>query len=365
MRHPRGFTIVELLLVLFILSTISLMAIEFVDNEEDQVRYDQTRDQLAVIERAVLVTSPGTAGRAALPAGFVVDNGLLPNSIQALITAPNDFDAFANQSPIFDSSPDATTGINDDAGVAMSDPEERILKGYRAAGYLTAPPGTTQAYYDGWGNVDSAPNYGWLISGPPSSFTATSLGRDNVDNSPESTDYDADLSVTVANDAWQSDVAGWQVDVTNRSGVDLAIDESGTGACARVTLLVYINDTDAVNPFNWKRLTSGCVPGNLATASDGSCLDGDGDGQVGGVVCDQTATVTFPAAGSFQPSTLIPTGEHLIVLIVDDDNVPHNGSAGEQPCEGSASCTSGSRTTGRVRFLPTGLRPAPALELRS
>lgn len=365
MRPPRGFTIVELLLVLFILSTISLMAIEFVDNEEDQVRYDQTREKLAVIARAVLATSPGSPARAALPSGFVVDNGLLPTTLQALITAPTDFDSFANQSPIFDSSPDAITGINDDAGVAMSDPEERLLKGYRTAGYLAAPPGTTQAYYDGWGNVDSAPNYGWLISGPPSSFTATSLGRDYVDNSPESTDYDADLSVTVAIDAWQSDVAGWQVDVTNRSGVDLAIDEGGAGSCARVSLLVYVNDADAVNAFNWKRLTSGCLPGNFATASDGSCLDGDGDGQVGGDVCDQTATVTFPAAGSFQPSTLIPTGEHLLVFIIDDDNLPHNGSAGEQPCQGSASCTSGSRTTSRVRFLPRGLRPAAALELRS
>jgi prepilin-type N-terminal cleavage/methylation domain-containing protein len=364
MARRHGFTLIELLLVLFILSTLSFMAIEFVGNEDDQARYEGTRDRLGLIRESILFQADRLGARASELSGFVVDNGQLPNSIQDLLVAPTGFDSFGVKFPVFDSSPNTATGINDDAGVLLNATGETVLKGFRTGAYLPVLPGATVAFYDGWGNTAPPANYGWSVTGPPVSFTVSSLGRDNVDNAPEAAGYDADLQMELDATSWQVDAAGWQLEVVNRAGVDLAVDAGVAGACVRASLLVYVNDTDPANDFNWKRLTSECVPGNLTTLADGSCLDGDGDGLVEGIACPATATITFQATGSFQPATTVPFGEHLVVLVFDDDNVPHNGSAGESVCLGATDCLSGSRTTSRFRFIPRSLRPLVQLEIQ-
>ncbi|MCH2172870.1 hypothetical protein MK489_19005 [Myxococcota bacterium] len=347
------------------MSTMALMAVDFVENEDDQFRFELTREKLESLEKSIVFYERSPLPGHSLLSGFVIDNGKLPSSIQDLLIQPTAYDPYALRTPLFDSSPVLATGINNDAGVPLSEAAEGLYKGYRSSGYLSTPPGSSTAYYDGWANLGSPPNYGWSVSGIPLEFTVTSLGKDNLDNNPDITGYNGDLGLTVKASDWQADIAGWQVAITNYSGVDLAIDDTGSGACLRISILVYVNDSDLANNFNWKRLTSECVPGNLSTLADGSCIDGDGDGEVDGVSCSDVQVVTFPPTGGFQPTTDIPVGEHLLVLVVDDNSSPHDGSAGETPCLGSGDCSSGNRTTSRVRFFPHVLLPNLTMEIRA
>lgn len=340
MCSQTGFSLLEMMLVVLILSTLAFSAIDIVDNKDNQVRFEDTRRRLELIRRAVIGEQGAVYNGQRLLSGYVADNGLLPLNIQGLIRIPTDYDAFALKSPIFDADPDAS-GINDDPAplppaLVLSGPGEQLFKGYRSGSYLTPPPSGTPPlpFYDGWG--DGAPSdFGWTVTGGPTAFITTSPGANRVINAADS-DYDTDIGITVTAEDWQVDANGWAVTVSNQSATDLAVALPG---CVRASLIAYVNDADQVNPFNWKRLTSACIVGNgVLGVSDGSCLDGtDVDTDVAGSPCATSAQVIF-SAGGFQPPTLTPGGEHLLVLVVDDDATPHNGSAGELPCTGSGNC---------------------------
>ncbi len=334
-KNQFGFTLLEMVLVVFIMSGLSLMAVSFIDNEDSQYRYEETRDKLLQIRKAVLGNDQLLNNGQFLQSGYVVDNGLLPASVQDLIALPTDYDVFTLHAPIFDAEPDSGTGINDDAGVVLNN---------------SADPGSTE-FYDGWGN-------GFLATPATNTIKFESRG---LSNAIGGIDYKEDVSVTIEEN-WLVNIEGWPLSVVNKSGADLTI-AAGTGEqCARVSLLVFINDADQVNAYNWKRLTSNCIAGNASLTADGSCLDGDGDGLVATVACAQSATVTF-AADTFQPPMLIPNGEHIAVLVIDDDT-PHNGSTAEAMCLGSADCSTGERTSQRIRFVPNTLRPVAELVIR-
>lgn len=362
-RRDRAFTLVELLLVVFIMSSVALMAVTVVENSNDQERFELTRSQLQMLGESVVYRAPSSSGIDRV-GGFSVDNGKIPDSIEELLTKPSGYDDYGATSPVFDPSPDPSSGMNNEASYLLDSVGEKLMKGYRAGGYLPAPPSSNVGYYDGWGNVDDPPNFGWIFSNSSNVMTVSSLGRDGVDNNPEEDGYDGDLSLELQPDEWMIDIQSWSIVARNVSGNDLAVAAGGGSGCVRVSLLVYVNDDDDANPFNWKRLTSTCIPGNTAVASDGSCLDGDSDGLVDGVPCPSSAIVSFPASGGFQPSTLIPGGEHLLVLVNDDNATPHDGSAGEEPCLGNTDCVSGSRTAKRVQLLARDMRADVALEIR-
>ena len=361
--RAKAFTLVEMLLVILIMSSLSLVAVEFVENEDDQLRYELTQDKLVAIQEAIITSTTSDRMNRSTLSGYAVDNGLLPQSLSNLLIKPIDYDTYSALHPVYDSSPDATTGLNNEPGVSLTEASETLFKGYRASGYLPMRPGNDVAYYDGWGNIAGLPNFGWMINSSTDAISVTSLGRDNLDNNPEASGYDTDLQKTILSDAWQADIEGWQVTIVNRSGTDLAIDDTGSGECIRISLLVYINDNDATTAYNWRRLTTECLSGNAGILSDGSCLDGDGDSLVQEVTCPQSKTVTFPATGTFQTSTRVPVGDHLLVLLIDDNATPHDGSSGETFCLDNTNCTSGSRVTRRVRFEPRSLLPLVNMEI--
>jgi len=348
--QQRGFTLLEMVLVVFIMSGLSLMAVSFIDNEDSQYRYEETRDKLKQIRKAVLGNDELVVDGQLLLSGYAVDNGLLPATVEALITLPTDYDVFALHNPIFDADPDAITGINDDIGIVLNESDEKLFKGYRAGGYLQTNPGSAE-FYDGWG---------YSLVATPAANTV-SFESKGFKNAPGGIEYEEDISITIEAN-WLVNIEGWSLTVVNKSGVDLAIGSGAGEQCARVSLLVFINDDDQDYAYNWKRLTSNCIAGNASLTADGSCLDGDGDGLVAAVACERSATVTF-AADTFQPPMLIPNGEHIAVLVIDDDT-PHNGSTAEAMCLGSADCITGERTSQRIRFVPNTLRPVAELVLR-
>ena len=84
-----GFTLVELLVVVFILSTLALTGLALTETADSQLRFEDTQARLRALKRAVIGdTEPVFDGRRLL-SGFVVDNGLLPDSLQTLSLLPD------------------------------------------------------------------------------------------------------------------------------------------------------------------------------------------------------------------------------------------------------------------------------------
>ena len=76
-RRRRGFTLLELLLVVFILSVLALSAFSLtdtLDSNQDQFRYEAARNQARKFERAIVDRVEGQA----VVGGFVADMGGLP-----------------------------------------------------------------------------------------------------------------------------------------------------------------------------------------------------------------------------------------------------------------------------------------------
>lgn len=182
LKNQHGLTLLEMLVVVFILSAIALMTLSFTNNADDQFRFEDTRTRLEKI-RTAAVGEPGrTVNGGPAVSGFVADMGQLPNDIRELIqphpTDPN---------------------ISCDGVGALRcwKPDPTIVDlwaGWRGPyiSYLTEQSGS-KTFRDGWGNAGAAPNYGWKTflstdtnaDGLNDKLEVASLGSDGDSAAPE------------------------------------------------------------------------------------------------------------------------------------------------------------------------------------
>lgn len=316
----RGFTLLEMLLVVGIMSALALSATLFVGNQDDQRRFEETNQRLQAIRRAVVGDETMSAGQY-VPEGFVAENGVLPGEIDALLAArPSGFIAQASVVPVFDASPDSITGLNDgvDEKSVSTDSTAQLLKGW-LAGKLLATPGAGGKFGDAWGPAGDTPNYGWGIdTSIPLNISVTSNGKDRNSGGSE---HNADITDTILAQHWSSLLGGLSVSLTNGKGEDLYSSTS----YYRVSLLIFENTSTGVK---WKRFTSTGV----------NCLDGDGDGWVDtngdtspDQACPSSVTLSFSPNGCegctyTSANTRIPYGRHLLVAVLDSNNTPHDNT---------------------------------------
>lgn len=358
-RRQAGLTLLELLLVVIILSTVAFMTLATVDNNSNQMRFEDTRNRLEAVRRAVIGHADPVFNGQRLFSGYAADNGLIPTnaeSIETLITKTTRtnltdaaFDAYRSLEPRFDPVPDVN-GYNNDAGTPMDGSDESLLKGWRGS-YLQTSAGSSSAYYDGWGNTGAAPDFGWDVSATTTDISITSFGREGASGSPEPP-YDDDLTETIGADDWLVETATLQVEVVNNTGLD--VDSPGLGRCLRVTMLIYRNQTTANTDGRWRRLTSGCITTDPFTDTS-------------------EETVTFDSSnyddGAGNPTTLantqVPQGRHLLLLIVADDTLKHSTTTTAEPCTsgGLAICNSASRSTARVDLFAGSSLPTKTLQV--
>lgn len=323
----RGFTLLEMLLVVLILGALAFTATAFVENGDGQLRYEDTRTRLALIRRAVVGEAAPVYGGQMVVSGYVVENGVLPEAINVLIdTNPGSLAANSPKNPVFDPDPDITTGLNNTTGSAdipLMAANETLEKGWRA-GYLRAAPGSSGVFRDGWGTLGAAPNYGWGFDvSIPDRRTITSLGKDGVVGG--ATAYNADMIDTISTADWSSSITNLTVRV--KAAIDIP---GGSGSpYLGASLLVFVNDTSGgFASGRWRRYST-------STINTSSGFDGTGDRQ-----CDHDGspatpeqfcppgewTLTFPA----HPwSHRVPIGRHLLVLTRDNNTTAHDGGAGE------------------------------------
>lgn len=356
--RPEGFTLIELLVVVAIMSAASLLAFGVFAEDRSQIRYDDTRQRLQTVYRAILGHN-GPASASDIAMGYVADNGDLPSDLATLLT-PGTRDVRGSMSPIFDPRPNDTTCENDNSAdditlvatlpataPAVYAPAAQLLKGHR--GDYLGGLAVNGHFRDGWGNVssaDDAVNFGWVTSydAPNKALSVFSLGMDNASGG---FDFGSDFGLTVASGDWLIPLSGWTVQVRNLRTTDIDPNKLS------VSLLVYMNRAGG---GKWLR---------FATTSLG-CMDGDGDGLVGGLPCSRTTSIAF--IDGCKPGVItagtgrIPQGRHL--LLISDNGGDSTPWTTDDVLSSGTTLTASSPVLTQVDAIAGRNLPAVTLEIR-
>lgn len=152
-RHQTGFTLLELVLVLFLIGLLASAGLLFTENQEDQAYFDETQRRLNIIQDAIIRSGERTVNGQPELAGFAVDNGRLPYCLEELlfvdttVTSGTDYISPCD-SDLLVTPPDIT--------------EDGIRYGWWGP-YIQVNPDRSgeRVFRDGYGNDDGTVNYGW------------------------------------------------------------------------------------------------------------------------------------------------------------------------------------------------------------
>lgn len=220
MMKPRlaattyGFTLLEMLLVVFLMGMLAVAATAMVDGFDDQQRFELTRARWEQVRQAVIGDDARTLNGEPDIRGFAADMGRLPENIQELV----DPDGLA------------LWGVHEITISGVSGVLGNIWGGWRGP-YLESLPGQSGvSFYDGWGTAGSPPNYGWVfgenptlttgskcedvvVTIPNDTITMLSCGKDGVVSNPLTAgDYDKDFP---ANNAKLVQASDWLLGVSS------------------------------------------------------------------------------------------------------------------------------------------------------
>ena len=178
-----GFTLLELLLVVTVLSAVAWMSLGVVGNNADQVRFEDTRNRLHAIRRAIIGDTSRTVNGQPEVRGYVADMGGLPDNLQALVAQDYCVDLPQHTTS------GACTGVGG-TWVTQNDYAYDATTGIWAGWngpYLamdTLVSGASPRFLDGWGNNDNSGDFGWIYSIYDDSgqehLLVQSLGRDGI-----------------------------------------------------------------------------------------------------------------------------------------------------------------------------------------
>ena len=331
-RKTSGFTLLELLLVVFIMSVLAFSAVsltDVMDSSQDQYRYERAKNQAVKLKKAII----DRVETQQVVRGFVADVGALPANMMELAFGvvdgdPSDvrIDPSSLRTAMYDltpdgdglQTPDAAVAVNGQDGIVFLPASLNLVKGFRGTP-LQTDEGTPRDFYrgsylsnllpgkniydgpdkprfdDGWGNQigwlkigtndpvgDDDLTHGWVWNDDANgNLTLETLGKDGLQNVPPVTGYPADLQLaTISRDDWSVDASAIQVELHN----DLA--DWNAEIQYRFALLVYY-----AKEKKWRRIISNSLSRP----------------QLG-----QTSTVTFPEISR------IPAGTHVLLLIQND-----------------------------------------------
>lgn len=160
-RHQSGFTLLELVLVLFLIGLLASAGLLFTENQEDQAYFDETQRRLNIIQDAIIRSGERTLNSQPELAGFVVDNGRMPYCLAELVGPELTFTDSASAPATHYQSP------CDPANTALtlrkpSTSDSGLRTGWWGP-YIQVNPDRDgeRVYRDGYGNDDGTVNYGW------------------------------------------------------------------------------------------------------------------------------------------------------------------------------------------------------------
>ncbi|WAK03175.1 prepilin-type N-terminal cleavage/methylation domain-containing protein [Methylobacter sp. YRD-M1] len=145
--HAHGFSLLEMLLVLFLMALMASAGLMLTEGVEDQAKYDETKRRMDLMRRAIVGDPTRTVNGSPEISGFVADMGRLPGCVRELLE-PNDC---ANPE-------NALTEWSIDPGSGLG-------SGWRGP-YIQVLPERDGAlrFRDGYGNSDTsdAQDSGWI-----------------------------------------------------------------------------------------------------------------------------------------------------------------------------------------------------------
>jgi prepilin-type N-terminal cleavage/methylation domain-containing protein len=229
--RSAAFTLLELLVVLAILATVTALAVRSLDRVDEQRRYETALRCLQEINDAVLGSPDDRAPDGTRTvSGFVADMGRLPRALLAASTPELELrELWESPGAAFD-----IRSAIEANGVVLADEDPQVLVpgGWRGP-YLRLPLGTP-TLLDGWGNPISSPTdasppnpestgYARLRNVTDNPITATGqdvrvvrlLGANGQRNSADAA-YDRDEAVTFTDDKFRASLAG-NIEVLNGS----------------------------------------------------------------------------------------------------------------------------------------------------
>jgi type II secretory pathway pseudopilin PulG len=233
-------TLVELLLVVFILAALAASASSMVEGAHEQARFDDNATRVTLLRRAIT----GPEDLSAPVAGYVADMGVRPNTIADLL-----------MNPLLGSTSPPALAVD---GKYAVDATTRVGSGWRGPylrGTKRLDAGTLE-FPDGWGNAGAAPNFGWVLetavqdtSLDPRDLRIKSLGSDGSPGplpAPAELSYRVDSSEVIERVEHHVDLSLWStrvdIDVTNvippSTVIELALRVSypdGAGGITSVT----------------------------------------------------------------------------------------------------------------------------------
>lgn len=175
----RGFTLLEMLLVLFLMALVASAGLMLTEGVEDQAKYDETKRRMALIRTAIVGDPTRTVNGTPEISGFVADMGRLPNCLRELTEA---LDCAAPANPL-------TTSVFDD--------NSGLLAGWRGPYLALLPDGDgTLSIRDGYENDDGSVNFGWGFQNDGTQIQLQSFGLNSVvDGATPVDDYPVGASV--------------------------------------------------------------------------------------------------------------------------------------------------------------------------
>jgi len=181
--HQHGFTLLEMVLVLFLIGLFATAGLLFTRNIEDQALFDETQRRLELIRKAIIQTGARTVNGQPELAGFVVDNGRLPYCLMELTGPELTFTDSSSAPDTHYQSPCATDNnllvlrkpTTTDAGLRI---------GWWGP-YIQVNPDSKgdRPFRDGYNNDDDSVNYGWNWTLSESAAVVALVSYDPEDNS--------------------------------------------------------------------------------------------------------------------------------------------------------------------------------------
>jgi len=199
--YSKGFSLLELLLVLFIMGLMTATTMLMTGGVEDQAKYDETKRRMELIKRAIVGDTSRTVNGTAEISGFVADMGRLPSCLSELVALSG---VGADKSPC-----DGTTTIQ----TWRIDTATGLYSGWRGPYLDVMPDGDGEKRFrDGYGNDDGTPDYGWEYDINASGVV--SLASSGVASAPE---------LLNQNEGWLGlGVNALRVKFVNKTGATLA-----------------------------------------------------------------------------------------------------------------------------------------------
>lgn len=154
----RGFTLLEMLLVIFMMALVASTGLMLTEGVEDQSKYDETKRRMELIRKAIVGDPTRTVNGAPEISGFVADMGRLPECLRELL---EDVDCGnpGTALPVWNQDP------NSGIGAGWRGPYLSVMSDHDSVKRFRDGYGNEDIDEDGAGTADDnddAQNFGWI-----------------------------------------------------------------------------------------------------------------------------------------------------------------------------------------------------------